>query len=260
MITCAAHYCLRCLNLNLQWNICSVHMLGEQQREGSDPSRCSSTSLLGFPMFSWCNMLSSWQSGRTSAALRRRCSLSRDALWLEFWSCEIFRSLVFSVLAALHLFPLSACVCVAQNNEFLILLSCICCRTSLMWILSKSPIPPFLVGFPLKVIVSLKPINAGSFKTTFALLKEMVSAGGCVSFQIKVCPTLFLLLKNDKVSSLPWKKSKEKSFWEGLHYMSRALESTKSACVGIFGSPGWWTHDLLNLRKTWSKKKEISHK
>lgn len=88
------------------------------------------------------------------------------------------------------------CVCTAQNNEFLILLSCVCCRTSLIWILSKSPIPPFWVGFPLKVIVSLKPINAASFKTTFALLKKVVSAGGRESFQIKVCTIVFFKWKN----------------------------------------------------------------
>lgn len=191
MITCTAHHCLMCLNPNLQCNICSVHTLGEQQGEGSDPSRCSNTSLLGFLVFSWCNMLGSWQSGRTAAA-PRRCSPRRHALWLEFWSCEIFRSHLFSRRPS-SLSSVCLRVCEAYN-EFLTLLSCVCCRTSLIWILSKSPIPPFLVGFPLKVIVSLKLINGGSFKTTFAPLKKMVSAKGRVSFQIKVCTTLFFFI------------------------------------------------------------------
>lgn len=45
-------------------------------------------------------------------------------------------------------------------------------RASLIWILFKSAIPLFFVGFPWKVILSLKAINTGSFKITFALLKE----------------------------------------------------------------------------------------
>lgn len=144
MITCTAHYCLRCLNLNLQCNICSVHRLGEQQDEGWDPPRCSNTSLLGSTLFSWCNMLGSWQSSRTSAAPKEEtqpkppCFVTRILIMRNLF----VRTCFLTSRRPSSLSSVCLRVCAAQNNEFLILLSCVCCRTSLIWILSKSPIPP----------------------------------------------------------------------------------------------------------------------
>lgn len=106
-----------------------------------------------------------------------------------------------------------------------------------MWILSKSPIPPFLVGFPLKVIVSLKPINAGSFKTTFALLKEMVSAGGCISFQIKVCPTLFFIIKERQGVITAMKKKQRKKLLGRITLHVQGLGKHKECMCGHIWQP-----------------------
>lgn len=192
MITCTAHYCLRCLNPNLQCNICSAHALGEQQDEGWDPPRCSNTSLRGSTLFSWCNMLGSWRSGRTAEEMQPKppCFVTRILIMQNLWF-----ALVFSLLAALHLFPLSARER-ARPRITSSSSSWAAFAAGPLWygFFLSHPSPLFfffLVSFPLKVIVSLKPINAGSFKTTFALLKEMVSTGDGISFQIKVCTTFF---------------------------------------------------------------------
>lgn len=84
-----------------------------------DPPYCSYTSLWGFGVFSWCNMLGSWQSCRALSAPSKRHGISPNVLWLEFWSFKIFffSPRLFSLLSlpffspVLSLLqPLSACV------------------------------------------------------------------------------------------------------------------------------------------------------
>lgn len=142
------------------------------------------TSLWGFSVFSWCNMLGSWQSCRAFSAPSKRHSISPNVLWLEFWSFKIFffhtcflsSPSLFSLFSPQFSLLQPLCLCKSQNHR--IMSSSSSCgeprsllqpRASLIWILFKSTIT-LIVRFPWKVILSLKPINAGSFKITFALL------------------------------------------------------------------------------------------
>lgn len=62
-----------------------------------------STSLWGFIVFSWCNMLGSWQSCGVLSAPSRRPSISPNVLRLEFWSFHIVLLHLFSLLSPLPL-------------------------------------------------------------------------------------------------------------------------------------------------------------
>ena len=105
-------------DVNLQCNVCTVcsALLGKKNNKKkisehtvqnsrtevwccSDPSCCSNTSLWGFSVFSWCNLLGSWQSCRALSAPSKRHGLSPNVLWLEFWSFKIFLSHLFSPLS-----------------------------------------------------------------------------------------------------------------------------------------------------------------
>lgn len=169
-----------------------------------DPPYCSDTSLWGFGVFSWCNMLGSWQSCRALSSLSKRHGISPNVLWLEFWSFKIFfffSTLVFSPLPPPFFSPVlsaSASLCLCKSENHRIMSSSSSCgeprsllqpTASLIWILFKINHPTF----PWKVILSLKPINAGSFKITFALLwgswESMCARGTDYPFQMKYLTT-----------------------------------------------------------------------
>lgn len=84
--------------------VACMHSESSRMKAGIPP-RCSNTSLRGSTLFSWCNMLGSWRSGRTAEEMQPKppCFVTRILIMQNLWF-----ALVFSLLAALHLFPLSA--------------------------------------------------------------------------------------------------------------------------------------------------------
>lgn len=143
------------------------------------------------------------------------CDWNFDHLKSFFHTCFLRSPSHFSLSLSPQLSLLQPlCLCKSQNHR--IMSSSSSCgeprsllqpRASLIWILFKSAIP-LIVGLPWKVTLSLKPINTGSFKITFALLKEDAERRfSCpwnrLSFQVRIWPqknVRFCEIKDAKVT------------------------------------------------------------